>query len=155
MPKLKITDTILYVLVSTLSTQDNVKLLKKIESGFKRTVNWNKYQSKITSQVQNRYLDFLIDPNFQEVDILFVLSFENEEDGESDKKYYLPIIEIKNVIINRRIFFDQTAKNNLRRYDHIRKIATGQGDNYTTGCLLDYPFFKEYYKLIATDLYKQ
>ena len=80
MPKLKITDTILYVLVSTLSTQDNVKLLKKIESGFKRTVNWNKYQSKITSQVQNRYLDFLIDPNFQEVDILFVLSFENEED---------------------------------------------------------------------------
>ena len=80
MPKLKITDTILYVLVSTLSTQDNVKLLKKIESGFKRTVNWNKYQSKIASQVQNRYLDFLIDPNFQEVDILFVLSFENEED---------------------------------------------------------------------------
>ena len=84
-PEFKITDTKLYVPVVTLSTQDNVKLLKQLESGFKRTVNWSKYQTK-KNQVQSRYLDFLIDPSFQGVDRLFVLSFENEKDRRSYKK---------------------------------------------------------------------
>ena len=66
-----ITDTKLYDPVVTLSTQDHVKLLKQLESDFKRTINWNKYQSKITEQAQNRYLDFLIDPSFQRVNRLF------------------------------------------------------------------------------------
>ena len=52
-PTFTITDTKLYVPVVTLSTQDNVKLLKQLESGFKRIINWNKYHSKITAQVQN------------------------------------------------------------------------------------------------------
>ena len=51
--------------------------------------------------------------------------------------------------------FDQSVKNDIRTYDNIRKIAIGQGDDYTTGCLLDYSYFKEYYKLIAIDLSKQ
>ena len=73
------------------------------------------------------------------------------------KKYYLPTIEMKNynVMIDGRNYFDQTVRNNLRTYDNIRKIATGQGDDYTTGCLLDYPYFKKYYKLIVIDLSKQ
>ena len=50
--------------------------------------------------------------------------------------------------------FWSTNKNNLRTYDNIRKIATVQGDDYTTGCLLDYPYFKEYYKQVAIDLIK-
>ena len=58
-------------------------------------------------------------------------------------------------MIDGRNFFKQTINNDLRTYDNIQKIATGQGDDYTTGCLLDYPFFKEYYKLIAIDLSKQ
>ena len=74
----KITDTKLYVLVVTFSTQNNVKLLKQLESGFKRTINWNKYQSKTTNQVQNRYLDFLIDASFPGVNRLYVLSFKYE-----------------------------------------------------------------------------
>ena len=49
------------------------------------------------------------------------------------------------------IFFDQTVKSDLRTHDNTGKIATDQGDNYTTGCLLDHPYFKEYYKLIAID----
>ena len=61
----KMSDTKLYVPVVILSTQDNVKLLKQLESGFKSTINCNKYQSKITNQVQNRYLDFLIDAHFR------------------------------------------------------------------------------------------
>ena len=58
-------------------------------------------------------------------------------------------------MIDGRNLFDQTIKNDLKTYDNIRKIATGQGDDYTTGCLLDYPYFKIYYKLIAIDLSKQ
>ena len=52
-------------------------------------------------------------------------------------------------------FFDQPVKNNKITYENIRKIATGQGDDYTTDCLLDYIYFKDYYKMIAVDLSKQ
>ena len=58
-------------------------------------------------------------------------------------------------MIGGRKCFDQPIKNDLKTYDNIRKITTGQGDDYTTDCLLDYPYFKEHYKLIATDLRKQ
>ena len=54
-----------------------------------------------------------------------------------------------------RNFFDQPIKNDLKIYDNIRKIATGQDDDYTIWCLLDYPYFKKYYKLITKDLSKQ
>ena len=57
-------------------------------------------------------------------------------------------------MINGRNFFDQPIKNDLKTYDNIRKIVTGQGDDYTTGCLLDNPYFKKCYKLIAIDLGK-
>ena len=93
-----ITDTKLYVPVETISTQDNVKLLQQLKSGSKRIVNWNKYQSKVTIQAQNRYL----------------------------------------------------VKSDIRTYDNIRKIATDQGDDYTTGSLLDYPYLKNNYKGGAT-----
>ena len=53
-----------------------------------------------------------------------------------------------------RNFFDQTARNNLITYDNIQKITTGQGDDYTTGCLLDYNYFNNYYKMISIDLSK-
>ena len=66
-------------------------------------------------------------------------------------------VEIKNysVMINGEFFFDQPIKNNKTTYESIRKNATGQGDDYTTGCLLDYPYFKDIYKVIAVDLSKQ
>ena len=51
--------------------------------------------------------------------------------------------------------FDQTIKSNLRIYEKIQKIATDQADNYATGCLLDYPCFKYYNKMIAIDLSTQ
>ena len=58
-------------------------------------------------------------------------------------------------MLDGRNFFDKPVKNDLKTQDNIRKIATGQGDNYITGCLLDSPYFKKYCKLIATDLSKQ
>ena len=73
-----ITDKECYVPVLALSTQDNTELLQQLKSGFKRIINRNKYQSKLSTQAQNNYLDYLIDPSFQEVNRIFVLSFENE-----------------------------------------------------------------------------
>ena len=54
-----------------------------------------------------------------------------------------------------KTFFDQQGKSHKRTYDNIRKIATSKGDEYTTGCLLDYPYFKDYYKMMAIYLSKQ
>ena len=85
------------------------------------------------------------------------MSFKDADGQKGHKQYYLPTVEIKdyNVMIDGRNFFDQPIKNDLKTYDNIRKIATGQGDDCTIGCLLDYPYFKKYYKLIAIDLRKQ
>ena len=58
-------------------------------------------------------------------------------------------------LIDGKNFFDQPGKNDKVTYENKRKIATGQGDDYTTGCLLDYIYFKNYYKMIAVDLSKQ
>ena len=63
--KFEITETKLYVPVVTLSTQDNAELLQQIKSGFKRTINWNKYESSVKTFAQNRYLNYLINPSFQ------------------------------------------------------------------------------------------
>ena len=59
------------------------------------------------------------------------------------------------VLIDGRTFFDKPKKSDLKTCDNIRMIASGQGNDYTPGCLLDYPYFKNYYKLIAIDLSKQ
>ena len=65
------TDTKLYVPFVTLSTQDNARLLEQLKSGFKRTINWNKYQAKVSTERVNQCLDYLIDPSFQAVNRLF------------------------------------------------------------------------------------
>ena len=72
-----ITKTKLYVLVATQSIQDNAKQFEQLKSDFKRTINWNKYQSKKSIERQNQYLDNLVNPSFQGVNKLFVLSFED------------------------------------------------------------------------------
>ena len=105
--KFAITETRLYVPVVTLSTQNNAKLLQQLKSGFKRAINWNKYQSSIKAYAQNRYLNHLVDPSFQGVNRFFVLSLENENDRTLHSTYYLPKVEIKdyNVMIDGKIFF--------------------------------------------------
>ena len=97
----------MYVPVVTLSTKDNEKLLQQLKSGFKKTITWNKYESSIKTFPQNRYSNYLMNPSFQEVKGLSVLSFENENDRTSHSTYYLPKVEIKdyNVMIDGRNFF--------------------------------------------------
>ena len=107
-----ITDTKFYVPVVTLSAQDNMKLLKQLDSGSKRITNSNKYQYTLTQQESNRYLHNLNHPSFKGLNRFFVLSFENKTYREVHTGYYLPKVEIKNynVMIDGKNLFDQPVK---------------------------------------------
>ena len=141
----------------TLSAQENTRLLELLKLNFKRVINWNKYSSKPELLRQDTNLNHLVEPSFQGVNRFFVSASEDDTQRTSYSGYYLPNVEIKNytIIINGENFFDQPIKNNKVTYENIRKIATGQGDNYTTGCLLDHSYFMDTYKMIAVDLSKQ
>ena len=80
-------------------TITSTNLLQQLKSGFKRTIKWNKYESSIKTFAQNRYLNHLINLRFQWVNRLFVLSFEKENDRTSNSTYYLPKVEIKDMIM--------------------------------------------------------
>ena len=93
---------------------------------------------------------------------MFVLAYDNTAGNnqvsiDSFKKYFLPRVKIENynIEIDGRNFYDQPINDSIKQYDEIRKISTGQGDDYTTGCLLDFAYFEKNYRLIAADLSKQ
>ena len=94
---------------------------------------------------------------------MLVLAFDNTNNGtnrverDSRIKYFLRRVGIANynVLIDGRNFYDQPISDQIKKYDEIGKTATGKGDDYTTGCLLDYQYFKDHYQLIAVDLSKQ
>ena len=86
-PTFTITETTVHVPVVTLSTQDNVKLLPQLKSGFKRTIGWNKYLAKPGLLTQNANFNHLIEPSFQEIHRLFVLAFENDAQRTSNRRY--------------------------------------------------------------------
>ena len=166
-----ITNTKLYVPVVTLSTKDNTNLTKQLNKGFKRTIYWNQYVSKPFSETPHKKTSitrFALDAAFQGVNRLFVFAFEDTRtDEEADapaprnlvakrvirdsyRKYSVPRVDITNynVLIDGKIFYDQPINDSVRKYDEIKKIATGERDNYATGCLLDYNYFKKNYQLI-------
>ena len=173
-----ITNTKLYVPVVTLSTKDNNNLTKQLNDGFKRTIYRNQYVSKPFPETPHKKTGitrFALDAAFQGVNRLFVLAFEDTRADEaadapasrnlvanrvirdSYRKYFVPRVDITSykVLIDGRNFYDQPINDSIRKYDEIRKIATGKEDNYATGCLLDYDYFKKNYQLIAVDLSKQ
>ena len=110
--KFEITDFKLYIPAVTLSAENNNKLLDQLKSGFRRSIKWNKHMSQMSNQNKNNNLNYLIDTTFSNVNRLFVLSFENEDDRTSYYKYYLPNIEIKdyNVLIDGNAFFELPKK---------------------------------------------
>ena len=117
-----ITDTKLYLPVVTLSTQDNAKLLQQLKSGFKRTINWNKYQPKTATQnAPNQNLDYLIDPSFQGLNRLFVLTFNANHSRIRHSRYYLPTAKVEdyNVMIDGKTVFDQAVKTDIKKYDNL------------------------------------
>ena len=154
----KMRDTKLYVPVITLSKENNTKFLEQLKSGFKRIIKWNKYRSQMTIQPQSNNLNYLIDPTFTKVNRLFVLSFprnNNTDSRYSFSNYYVPKVKVNdfNVLIDGKSFFDLSVKNDEEAYEKI--IEMSNNNDYTTGNLLDFAYFKENYRLIATDLSKQ
>ena len=161
----KIADAKLYVPIVTLSIEDNSKLAKLLNEGFKRLIYWNKYKVIPNKTVELaavndvKYIRELLDSSCQGVKRLFVLAYNNTDDQvcvDSYKKYFLPGVKIDNynIKIDGRNFSDQPINDSIKQYDEVRKIFTGQGDDYTTGCLLDYSYFENNYRLIAADLSK-
>ena len=150
-----ITDCKLYVPAVTLSKDDETKLLTNLKSEFKREIIWNKYRSQITTEAINNDLNILINPTFTNVNRLFVLAYQNADNRQSFSQFYLPRVMVKdfNVIIDKLAFFDLPIKTEEEAYEKIIDIS--RNNEYTTGNLLDYDYFKNYYKLIAIDLSKQ
>ena len=152
---LAINDCKLYVPEVTLSKDDEIKLLTNLKSGFKREIIWNKYRSQMATEAINNNLNILIDPTFTNVNRLFVLAYENADDRQSFSQFYLPKVLVKdfNVIIDQLAFFDLPIKAEEEAYEKIIDIC--RNNEYTTGNLLDYDYFKKHYKLITIDLSKQ
>ena len=163
----KITDAKLYVPIVTLSVEDNAKLSKLLSEGFKRPIYWNEYKVipneivEIAAANDEKYIRELLDSSCQGVNRLFLLVYNNAAGNNQVsvnlyKKYFLPGVKIDdyNIEIDGRNFYDQPINDSIKQYDNIRKISTGKGDDYTTGCLLDF-HFKKNYRIIAADLSKQ
>ena len=152
---LAINDCKLYVPVATLSQNDEIKLLTNLKSRFKREIIWNKYRSQMTTETVNNNLNILIDPLFTNVNRLFVLAYQTADDRQSYSQVYLPkgMVKDYNVVIDKLAFFDLPIKTEEEAYEKIIDIS--RNNEYTTGNLLDYDYFKKYYKLIVIDLSKQ
>ena len=163
--KFKITDAKLYVTIVTLSTKDSVNLTKQLSEGFKRSVYWNSYQAKPAKEIEKRKnLYKLHNASFQVLRRLFVLAYvvaagatNDEADIKDNEKYFIPGGEINNYIalIDGRNFYDQSINDLIKQYDEARKVSTGQSDDYTTHCLLDYAYFNDDYRLTAVDFRKK
>ena len=156
-----ITDTKHYVQIVTLKIEENTKLSKLLNEGFKRSVYWNHYKIFLRDYCENHNIRERLDASFQGVSKLFVLAYQRGDDNyvneKAFNKYFLPKIKIEkyNVEIDGRNFYDQAINDSIKQYDEVRKISTGQGDDYATGCLLDFAYFEKNYRLIAIDLSKQ
>ena len=151
----KITDTKLYVPVVTLKTEDNAKLSELLSQGFKRPIYWNEDKVILNKNYNgNEYIRERLDANFQGFNRLFVFPYmrgDNLATENSHNKNFLPWLKTENynIEIDHRNFYDQAIDGSIKQYD---EISIGQGGDYTTGCFLDFSYFKEKYRLIAADL---
>ena len=162
--KFTITDTKLYVPVFTLSTKGSANLARQLNERLERSVYCNSYETKPAKVIdQGKSIYKLLNASFQGVKRLFALAYsiaegrKDEAGIKKNKKYFLPSGEIKtyNVLIDGRNFYDQPINDIIKQYDEIGKVSTGYGDDYITGCSLDYAYFKDNYRLIAVYLSKQ
>ena len=153
-----INNTKLCVSVVTLSAKDNQKLSKLLSKGFERSIYWNEYKTK--SENKDMTNEYKIKSNFVGVDRLFVLVYSNVDDSAEKykaRRYYIPKGAIKNYyfIITRKNFYDQPIDSDINQYKEIRKLATGHGEDDTTGYLLDYDYIKNHCRIIAVNLNRQ
>ena len=153
--KFNITDCKLYVPVVTLQAEYENKSYQQLKEGFTVTVEWNKYRCQVNNQTATNNLNYLIDPTFNNVNRLFDLALENEEDRSSFSKYYTPTVKIKdyNVLIDQKPFFEIPITIKKKHTKQITELV--KNCDYTTGNLLGYDYFSTHYTLIAIDLSKQ
>ena len=148
-----IKDTKLYVPIVTLSTRDNQKLSKILSKVFERSIYCNEYKTKSENKITtNEYRQFL-ESNFEGVNRLFVLVYINRDDASKRfkaKMYYLPkgFIYSYHIIMNGKKLFGLPIHSDIKLYEEIRKLTSNQGEDYTTGCLLEYEYIKNHYRLI-------
>ena len=143
-----ISDTKLYVPVVTLSKEDNKDFIDQQNKGFQRSIYLNKYKTKEQNEDGNanatKYIN--LDPSFPGVNRLFLMAYsrvDGQPDRNSRQKYYLPRVHLKKyVIIDRRNFYDNPVESDFEKYRELRKVMIGKGEDYTTGSLLDYNYFK-------------
>ena len=146
-----------------MSKEDNKDFIEQQNKGFQRSIYWNEYKAKEQTEDGNansvKYIN--LDPSFQGVKRLFVMAYSRENDDQPTRNgqtsYYLPRIDLKkyNVIIDGRNFYDNHIESDIEKYRELKKVMIGKGEDYTTGSLLDYDYFKKNYKLVAVDLSKQ
>ena len=157
-----INDTKLYVPVVTLSKEDNKDFIEQQNEGFQRSIDWNEYKTKEKNEDADanavKYIN--LDPSFKGVNRLFIMAYDatdNQYNRNNRRKYYLPRIDLKkcNVIIDGRNFYDNPIESDIEKYRELKKVMIGKGEDYTTGSLLNYNYFKKHYKLVAVDLSKQ
>ena len=127
----KIRSTKLYVPIVTLTSKNNVNLTKQLNEGFKASVYWDEYKTKIKTKepVNNNPTRFYLDASFQGVKRLLVFPFNNIDNNankverNSRRKYFLPRVNITNynILIDGRNFYDQPINNRIKKYDEIRK----------------------------------
>ena len=157
-----INDTKMYVPVVTLSKEDNKDFIEQQNKGFQRSIYWNEHKTKeINENTDANVFKYInLDPSFQGVNRLFVMAY-NRVDGQPTtnglQKYYLPRIDLEkyNVIIDGRNFYDNPIESDIEKYRELKKVMIGKREDYPTGSLLDYNYFKEHYKLVAVNLSKQ
>ena len=135
-----IKDIKLYVTVVPLSVKVNQKLSKLVSKGFERSVYWNEYKTKTDNKDTTNKFRFFLESNFVGVNRLFVLVHTNEDATSKRfkaKRYYLAkgIIDNYNVITNWKKNYDQPIDSDIKRCEEIKKLTTGVGEDYTTGCL--------------------
>ena len=148
-----------------MSKEDNKDFIEQQNKGFQRSIYWIEYKTKEKTENAdaNAFTYLSLDPSFQGVNRLFVMAYDNDNananrstrDGRT--KYYLPTIDLNkyNVIIDGRNFNDNPIESEIEKYRELKKVMTEKGEDYTTGSLLDYYYFKKHYKLVAVDLSKQ
>ena len=156
----------MYAPVVTLSKENNKDFIEQQNKGFQRSIYWNEYKTKEKKEDGNaneaKYIS--LDPSFQGVNTLFIMAYnrlaaanDNQFNRNSQQKYYLPRNDLNeyNVIIDGRNFYDNPIESDIEKYRELKKVMIGKGEDYTTGSLLDFNYFKKHDKLVAVDLSKQ
>ena len=156
-----INDTKLYVPAVTLSKEDNKDFIEQQNKCFQRSIYCNEYKTKEQNEDADannanivKYIN--LDRSFQDVNRLFVMAYSrenNQPERNGQQKYYLPRFDLKkyNVIIDRRNFYDNPIESDIEKYRELKKVMIGKVEEFTTGSLLDYNYFKKHYELVAID----